>query len=102
MKIICFALLLLVGCSIEAEEYVQVELSEWNELISIYNDTTARCQMCNISYTANGYYSHKDFYCVWTKDRLPKSINRTEVHEIAHKLIADNPDHFCKYVCEAK
>ena len=43
----------------------------------------------------NGIYWHPTHYCVWTKDRTVEEINKTDCHEVCHKLVKEQEEHFC-------
>lgn len=45
---------------------------------------------------ANGIYFNGGFYCVNTRGRDFKRINKTEYHEACHALIAKDFEHFCE------
>ena len=55
------------------------------------------CMLYNIKVEdgINGIYKG-DYYCVWTKDRTPEEINKTDVHEYCHHLVHTNYYHFCE------
>lgn len=43
----------------------------------------------------DGYYDGAGFYCVWVEGRSEYDINQTELHEIAHHFVKQDPEHFC-------
>ena len=48
----------------------------------------------NINWTSVGFYYHENYFCVMTKDREPRDILETTIHELAHLLIETNETHF--------
>ena len=45
----------------------------------------------------NGYYKpYEKFYCVYTDDRWAEQIMKTDYHEMCHRLVDYNHQHFCK------
>ena len=70
--------------------YIQV----LDKLDFYYNDKKA-----SISKHAAGYYSTDDYYCVWTRDELPKTIWETDTHEQFHALLHKKKDSY-KHFCE--
>ncbi len=91
---------LLIGMIGYAGYKNMVLLEEYNELAKdYYKITKDRWKVYEdrdkTDFNINGVYFHKQYYCVWTQDRKPYDIDRTEHHEECHDLVAYKQEHFC-------
>lgn len=80
-------LLVMSGVLFLASIYILIESRMGCESCKIYNP--------NIKFGLRGVYHTPDYYCVWTKGRTTKQINRSDYHEMCHHLIHMDKEHFC-------
>lgn len=72
-----------------------IPLSYNGERSQLYNETNKDTTYVNGVAFGHGYY------CVWTKGRTLKDINRTDSHEVCHRLVGGDfkyfdKEHFCE------
>ena len=94
-----FVLLFFVFDSVED---MRSEVRTLNKNVSLLYRQVKRMEMYDDQTISdgmiNGLYRHNKYYCVWTKDRSPKNILRTECHEQLHTIIHqdnESTQHFC-------
>lgn len=82
------------------EEYSKC-IAEYNKSIALYESGCESYTMYNLNLTEKdfgirGIYYKPDFYCVYTKNWNVSDIVYAQNHEIAHVLVSQDYEHFCK------
>ena len=74
------------------------EINNENKIFSNYplHETFDMCSTKTLDYFGlAGIYFSDNYYCVWTKDEIPSSIQSTEYHEACHYFKDLDRGHFC-------
>jgi len=91
--LICFiiqTILCWIVIGITFKQQLIIEDSINCERMRLYNKDL----MESTQYT-NGLYFANSHYCVWVKDRELVNVEKTDVHEQCHHLVAYDYEHFC-------
>jgi len=89
-------LFVLISTMIAVNVYV---LMDANSALDYHNALFQRASLYDtsnyIDSKVNGVYFQPNYYCVWTKGRSEREINRTDWHENCHDLVYLQHEHFC-------